>query len=56
MSNQCLGCHIGVLEKMQRGEFEDAENPGDFRTMPEPPEIDQMKKDELYELQPPGSG
>ena len=23
---------------------------------PEPPEIDQMKKDELYDLQPPGSG
>ncbi len=27
----------------------------DYRA-PDPPEIDQMKKDELYDLSPPGSG
>jgi len=38
---------------MQAGDFDD--NMLDYRS-PDPPEIDQMKKDELYDLQPAGSG
>ena len=43
----------GWLERMHAGDFDEemlAYN------APEPPEIDQMKKDELYDLQPAGSG
>ena len=38
---------------MQTGDFDDDDL--DLR-IPDPPEIDQMKKDELYDLQPHGSG
>ena len=43
----------GLLERMQAGDFD--EDMLDYRA-PDPPEIDQMKKDELYDLQPQGSG
>ena len=38
---------------MQDPDFEDDEEDMD---LPEPPDIDQMKNDELYDLQPPGTG
>ena len=47
---------------MQQGDFEEIDRYlqqeyGDaVDRMPDPPEIDQMKKDELYDLQPPGAG
>ena len=46
---------------MQEGDFEAIDRYlqdeyGEDCRMPDPPEIDQMKKDELYDLQPPGSG
>ena len=41
----------GLLERMQAGEFDAAED-----GMPDLPEIDQLRKDELYDLSPEGSG
>ena len=38
---------------MQDLDFDQDEDEMDW---PEPPDIDQMKNDELYDLQPPGSG
>mmetsp|Transcript_28229 Transcript_28229/g.37655 ORF Transcript_28229/g.37655 Transcript_28229/m.37655 type:complete len:196 (+) Transcript_28229:1106-1693(+) len=43
----------GLLERMQAGEFDQVEM--DIR-MPDLPEIDQLRKDELYDLDPEGSG
>ena len=40
---------------MQAGEFEELTNEMDNR-MPDLPEIDQLRKDELYDLEPQGSG
>ena len=44
---------VGLLERMQDLDFDQDEDEMDW---PEPPDIDQMKNDELYDLQPPGSG
>ena len=44
---------LGLLERMQDLDFDQDEDEMDW---PEPPDIDQMKNDELYDLQPPGSG
>ena len=46
---------IGLLERMQNGEFEALTDEMDNR-MPDLPEIDQLRKDELYDLTPEGSG
>ena len=41
-----------LLQNMQKGQFDEEM----VKNALDPPEIDQMKKDELYNLQPPGSG
>ena len=46
---------IGLLERMQNGEFEALTDEMDNR-MPDLPEIDQLRKDNLYDLEPQGSG
>ena len=53
--NMCgnLSDGVGLLERMKAGEFD--LDMVDY-SAPDPPDIDQMKKDELYALQPPGSG